>query len=646
MAVHKPNSSRYLIVVITIAIVLLYMGRLFYLQVLTPSYKERADSNAFYQKPIYPARGVIYDRDGDLLVYNKPTYDLMVTIREVENLDTLDLCHTLKVEPDILVKRLVDVKNRKLNPGYSPFVPQVLISQIEAPEAGRFQEKLYKYPGFYIRSRTLREYEYHHAAHLLGSLAEANPKDLEQDSSLVAGDYVGKTGVEKSYEHILRGEKGVNILLRDARGRIKGRYQNGQFDKAPVPGQDITLSIDKDLQALGEELMQGKRGAIVAIEPATGEILCMVSAPSYDPALLAGKERGNNHRILEQTPGKPLYARAIMGTYPPGSTFKTSQGAIFLQEGVLSSSSLLSCYHGFPPLHNRPACHGHGSPLPLVPALATSCNAYFCWGLRFMLDNRQYYPTVQQAFEKWKDYIVRMGFGYKLDVDLPSERRGYIPNSKVYDKVYKGKWNSSSIISIAIGQGEILATPVQLANLASIVANRGHYYKPHIVKLVGQSPADTLYSRRRDTGISADIWEKIAEGMAMAVLGGTCKGANFAPGEITVCGKTGTAENPHGKDHSAFIGFAPKESPRIAVAVYVENGGFGATFGVPIGRLIMEYYLKGELSPGAMATASNIKQTKIFYHDDVYRHPTLKSDTSRMKQVTTSQVKPLIGSQQ
>ncbi len=629
MASSKSYSSRLLIVGITVAIILLYIGRLFYLQVLTSNYKERADNNAFYQKPIYPARGVIYDRNGSLLVYNKPTYDLMVTMREVEEIDTLDLCRILNIDPALLSKRLTDIQNRRLNPGYSPFVPQVLISQIDAPEAGRFQEKLYKYPGFYIRSRTLREYEYHHAGHLLGYLSEANPKDLERDSSLVAGDYVGKTGVEKSYEQTLRGEKGVMILLRDARGRIKGRYQNGHHDRAPIPGSDITLSIDKDLQAFGEKLMQGKRGAIVAIEPETGEVLCMVSAPSYDPASLGGKDRGTNHRLMEADPGKPLYARAIMGVYPPGSTFKPTQGAIFLSERVLSSATMLSCHHGFPPLRNRPACHGHASPISLVPALATSCNAFFCWGLRFMLDNRQYYSSVQQAFEKWKGHIVNMGFGYKLDVDLPNERRGYIPNSKVYDKVYRGSWNSSSIISIAIGQGEILATPLQLANLSALIANRGYYYKPHVVRSVSKLTIDNRYKQRQESKISPLIWEEIVQGMAMAVTSGTCHAANFAPGEIIVCGKTGTAENPHGKDHSAFIGFAPKDHPKIAVAVYVENGGFGARFGVPIGRLIMEYYLrKGELSSGGKELANQFRQLKIAYPDESYRRPTFKTDAA------------------
>lgn len=617
---NKLYPRRLLIIALTIIIVSLYIVRLFYLQILNPNYKEEADNNAFYQKALYPARGIIFDREGNIMVYNKPTYDLMITMREVTSLDTTDLCKTLDIDPQLLRERLEKIKDRRSNPGYSPFVPQVLVSQLEAPEAGRFQEKLYKFPGFTIRSRTLREYEYHCGGNILGYLSEADPKDLEKDSSLVAGDYVGKTGIERSYEKYLRGEKGVEVLLRDARGRIKGKYQNGSHDRPYVLGHDITLGIDAGLQSFGEELMRGKRGAIVAIEPATGEILCMVSAPSYDPALLSGKERGTNLKQLSNLPGKPLYDRSIMGYYPPGSTFKPSQGAIFIEEGVLTPSTPLSCYRGFPPLHSRPKCHSHASPISLVPALATSCNAYFCWGLRFMLDNRQYYPNVQTAFEHWKQHMVDLGFGYKLGIDLPNERRGYIPNAKVYDKVYKGRWNSSSIISIAIGQGEISATPMQMANLAAIIANRGYFYTPHVVKRIAGCPLEKEYTTRRSSKIKASTWELIAQGMAMAVTGGTCRNANFAPGEIVVCGKTGTAQNPHGKDNSAFIGFAPKDNPQIAVCVYVENGGFGATIGVPIGRCILEYYLRhGELSPATQAIAERMKHVSVAYKDEMYK---------------------------
>ena len=460
---------------------------------------------------------------------------------------------------------------------------------------GRFEEQLYKFPGFSVRSRTVRQYNYHSAAHLLGYLSEASVTDLERDSSIMRGDFVGRSGVERTYEEVLRGVKGEEIFYRDARGRIQGRLDGGSHDHAPVPGRDLTLSIDAGLQELGERMMHGKRGAIVAIEPETGEILALVTAPNYDPELLSGKNKGNNHRTLEETYGKPLLNRAIQGNYPPGSTFKPSQGAIFLEEGVLTPSTSLACHHGYPPLGNHPKCHSHSSPTSLIPALSTSCNAYFSWGLHFLLDDRR-----------------------RLGLDLPGEKRGYIPNSGVYDKVYKGRWNGHTIISIAIGQGEVLATPLQIANLASLIANRGYFVRPHVVHAIKGMPLDTMYRNHQPSGISRQNWEYIIAGMASAVTGGTCRAANFAPGQIEVCGKTGTAENPHGKDHSAFIGFAPRSKPRIAVAVYVENGGFGAHFGVPIGRVMMEYYLRdGKLSGAGEAVASSMEHRSISYINDL-----------------------------
>ncbi len=615
---RNTTSHRYLLFIATIALVALYIIRLFYLQILSPDYKQRAESNAFYQKPLYPSRGVIYDRNGELLVYNEPAYDLIVTIKDLVPFDTLELCRTLDVDREYFSRRFLELRDRRLNPAYSPYTPQLLLAQLNPKEAGRFQEQLYKYQGFSIRPRSIRQYKYHHAAHVLGYMAEASPGNLEEDSSLVAGDYVGKSGVERSYDQILRGQKGVEMLLRDSRGRIKGRYEKGAYDRVAIPGKDITLSIDANLQKLGESLMQGKRGGIVMIEPSTGEVLCLVSSPSYDPALLAGRDRGANHKELANEANKPLIARAIQGAYPPGSTFKTAQAAIFLEEGVMNEHDRYSCYHGYPLLRNRPRCHSHGSPINLIPAIATSCNAYFCWGLHALLDDRSVYPSPQVALEHWKNRIVQLGFGYRLGLDLPAERRGYIPNSQVYDKAYKGRWNSSTIISIAIGQGEVLATPLQIANLGAIIANRGRYRRPHMVKEIQGSSLDTTYTNWISSGISQANMELVVAGMASAVTGGTCRGANFAPGEIEVCGKTGTAENPHGKDHSAFLGFAPRNNPEVAISVYVENGGFGAVYGVPIGRVMMEYYLrKGKLSAATQAIADRMAKQSIRY-DNVF----------------------------
>lgn len=615
MVNDQHYGRRWLLVILLALVVFIYIIRLFYLQILSPGYKDRADNNAYYHKAIHPSRGVIYDRNGQLLVGNRPAYDLMITMHETKGkLDTLTLASLLGLSKEELSIKLEEIKDRRRNKGYTPYTPQLLLTQIEPEIASRFQENLYKYPGLYIQSRNIRQYEYHHAAHILGYLAEASPRDLERDSLLARGDYVGKTGVERFYDAELRGIKGKEIHLRDSRGRIKGRHNHGRDDQSPTNGHDLKLSIDAGLQAIGEEMMQGKRGAVIAIEPETGEILALVTSPTFDPALLGGKDKGIQHRILEETDGKPLFNRAIMGTYPPGSTFKPAQAAIFLAEGIVTPDTRLSCIGGYPRLRGRPRCHPHAPAPALVYSLATSCNSYYCWGMHLLLDDRKRYPTIQEAFEHWKQRIVALGYGYKTGIDLSGEKRGYIPNSKVYDKVYPNGWNSSTIISVSIGQGEVLSTPLQTANLAAIIANRGTWRRPHVVQSLSGTPLDTAYTNIQQTGIRAEHWEYVVSGMAQAVTNGTCRAANFAPGEIEVCGKTGTAENPHGKDHSAFIGFAPRHKPRIAVSVYVENGGFGAHYGVPIGRVMMEYYLReGKLSVAGQGIAEQMKHRKIHY---------------------------------
>jgi penicillin-binding protein 2 len=469
---------------------------------------------------------------------------------------------------------------------------------------------MYRFPGFYVQKRSIRQYEYPYAAHVLGDVAEVSPADIEEDDYYQPGDYIGKLGIERSYEKVLRGEKGIQILLRDAHGRIQGSYMDGALDRPSIPGKNLTLGIDIDLQALGERLMEGKIGSIVAIEPKTGEILCMVSSPSYDPRIMVGRQRSKSHRMLSGDAWKPLLNRSIMGQYPPGSTFKTTQALTFLTEGIITSQTPYPCYHGFVFKGLRVGCHGHGSPLPLVPALSTSCNGFFCWGLYHMMGNRQKYPTVQVAMDRWRDYMVSMGFGYKLGVDLPGERRGLIPNSHFYDKAYKGSWNGLTIISISIGQGEVNATPLQIANLGATIANRGYFITPHVVKSIEDSELDTLYTKRRYTMASEQAYEYVVQGMRSAALGGTCH--ELAKYDFMACGKTGTAQN-RGHDHSVFMGFAPMDDPKIAVAVYVENGGWGATFGVPIGGLIMEQYLHGELSEASQARAKEIQEKRINY---------------------------------
>lgn len=614
-AKYTLENRRYVIIGAVVLLVIVFIIRLFYLQVVENDYKAWADSNAFLKKTLLPSRGIIYDRNGKLLVYNQPAYEVMLIMREVQPFDTLDFCNILSITKEQFEKRIADLKNRQLNPGYSSYVPQVFMNNLSAQECGVLQEKLYKFPGFYIQNRTIRQYEYPYAAHILGNIGEVDRKDIKKDDYYVQGDYSGRAGVERSYEKELRGVKGVEILLRDVHGRIKGKYDEGNSDVAPVSGKNLKLSIDMDLQAYGEKLMKNKVGSIVMIEPETGEVLCMVSSPNYDPSLLVGRQRGKNHHLLSQDPQKPLIDRSITGFYPPGSTFKPTQGLIFLQEGVITPETMYTCAHGYTYRGGKPACHGHPSPLSLVPALATSCNSYFCWGLHDMLDSRRRYPTVQEAFEVWKNHLVSMGYGYPLGIDLPGEKRGYIPNSKVYDKAYRGRWNSSTVISIAIGQGEVSATPLQICNLAATIANRGYFITPHVVKEVQDTPLDTLYTNRRYPTIDSKYYDVIAEGMRNAVLGGTCWKAAI-PG-IEVCGKTGTAENPHGKDHSAFIGFAPYKNPKVAICVYVQNGGFGAAFGVPIGKLMMELYLKGEISPEDKALEEQISNT-VVESDKIY----------------------------
>jgi penicillin-binding protein 2 len=602
---------RFVVAGIAIVIVTVYILRLLSLQLMSDDYKKNADSNAFLKKIDYPSRGIITDRNGELLVYNQPSYDIMVVENEArDRFDTLEFCQTLNITPDDFKRYVAAMHDKRHNPGYSRYTQQMLITQLSDHDFSVFQEKAFRFPGFYVQRRSVRQYEYPYAAHVLGDVAEVSEADIEADDYYQPGDYIGKLGVERFYEKQLRGEKGVQILLRDAHGRIQGRYQNGAFDHKPVPGKNLTLAIDKELQALAERLLEGKIGSVVAIEPRTGEVLCMASSPSYDPRMMVGRQRSKSHRELSQDPWKPLLNRSIMGQYPPGSTFKTTQGLTFLSEGIITDKTPYPCYHGFVFKGLRVGCHGHGSPLPLVPAISTSCNGFFCWGLYHMLGNMEKYKTVQNAMNTWRDYMVSMGFGYPLGIDLSGEKRGLIPNAQFYDNAYKGGWSGLTIISIAIGQGEVNATPLQIANLGATIANRGYFITPHVVRKIEGDQLDTLYTRPRYTKAPRWAYELIAKGMRSAALGGTCKALGHY--DFMPCGKTGTAQNK-GHDHSVFMGFAPMDSAKIAVAVYVENGGWGATYGVPIGGLIMEKFIKGQLSEASERKASEIQSRRINY---------------------------------
>lgn len=607
----EPNyiNRKYILGGIAVAVVIIYLIRLFSLQLMSDDYKKNADSNAFRKEIQYPSRGLILDRKGRLLVYNESSYNIMVVMNDQRGIDTLDFCQTVGITKDFYIKRMDEIKSKI---SYSRYTPQLFMSQIPAEEFSVFREKLFRFKGFSVEKRSVRHYTTGLGAHLLGDVGEVNDKDIANDDYYQSGDFIGKLGVERSYEKELRGEKGMRIMLRDVHGRTQGHYQNGKYDKAPVPGKDVTLSIDLDLQALAERLLEGKLGAIVAIEPSTGQILCMASSPTYDPRLTVGRNRGKYHQQLSRDPMRPLLNRAIMGTYPPGSTFKITQALMGLQEGSITPEIAFPCHHGFNYKGLHLGCHGHASPINLVPAIGTSCNAYFCWNLYRMFSNKRKYGSVQNAMNCWKDHMVDMGFGYELGIDLPGESRGMIPNANYYDDHYRKSWNALTVISISIGQGEVTATPLQIANLAATVANRGHYYVPHIVRSIRGGQIDSLYTHPHHTTINPRWYNYAVAGMRKAVLSGTCHAANI-PG-IEVCGKTGTAQN-RGHDHSAFMGFAPMNSPRIAVVAYIENGGFGAVYGVPIGALIMEQYLNGSLSPSSEKKAQVIQNRHIKYGD-------------------------------
>ena len=601
------SNRKYVVGAVAVIVTVVYIVRLFSLQILSEEYKKNADSNAFRKEIQYPSRGLILDRKGNLMVFNEPSYNIMVVMQEQLGVDTADFCRTIGITEEEYVQKMKEIKARR---NYSRYTPQLFIGQIPAEEFSVFREKLFRFKGFSIEKRSTRRYASALAAHILGDVGEVSEHDIEEDSYYQSGDYIGKLGVERSYEKQLRGEKGVRIMLRDVRGRTQGHYKDGKYDKDAKPGKNLTLSIDMELQALAERLLQGKLGAIVAIEPSTGEILCMASGPTYDPNSLIGRDRGKYHKILKNDKKSPMLNRAVMGTYPPGSTFKITQALIGLQEGIITPGTTFPCSRGFNYKGLHVGCHGHSSPIALVPAIATSCNSYFCWNLYRMFGATEKYGSVQGGMTRWKDHLVRMGYGYKLGVDLPGEARGMIPNAEFYDKHIGHNWNGLTVVSISIGQGEVTATPLQIANLAATVANRGHYFIPHIVRAVQDGQIDTIYRRPHYTMVDQKWYQYAIDGMRAAVTNGTCRGANL-PG-LDVCGKTGTAQN-RGHDHSAFMGFAPMNNPRIAVAVYIENGGFGATFGVPIGALIMEKYLNGELSPASEAKAASMQARTISY---------------------------------
>ncbi len=568
---------------------LVLLFRLFFIQVLDDSYKKSADRNVLRYIYQYPARGLIYDRDGELLVYNVATFDLMVTPRHVREFDTLAFCNLTGIEKEEYIKRLEKAKT------YSRYIPSVILSHLSQEQYITIQEQIYQFPGHFVQTRSVRRYPKIIAAHTLGYIGEASPKVIEENPYYRPGDYIGISGVEKSYEEELRGKKGLRIIMVDVHNREMGSYENGKFDYDPVPGHDLFLSIDADLQAYGELLMQNKRGGIVAIEPETGEILASVTSPTYDPNLLVGNERGNNYmKLVEDSENNPLFNRAVMTRYPPGSTFKIVSGIAALEEGIIKENTSYGCGGGYNLGNHIIGCHGHPSPLQLKEAIAYSCNTYFCWVFKHFVDNPKF-ASSQEGYLRWKEYVNSLGFGVTVGTDFPNELPGLIPDVEFYNqRVNRTNWRANSIMSVAIGQGEVGATPLQLANFTAIIANGGWYIPPHIVRAVGNAETpNPKYREKVQTMVGEETCRVFAEGMRMVVTMGTARNAHIDG--IDVCGKTGTAQDPPRKNHSVFIAFAPMNNPKIAIAVLIENSGAGSEWAAPIASLMIEKYLKGEV---------------------------------------------------
>lgn len=516
----------------------------------------------------------------------------MIVPRELKAFDTTELCRIFQLEREQVNETFKGIKSKRSYQAI-PF-----LKQVSAELYGVFQEKAHKFPGFFPTVRTLRVYPRNVTGHLLGYIQEVDPKTIEGNSYYKSGDYIGKSGIEESYEDALRGQKGFSIYLRDVHNRITESYKDGIYDSAAVAGMDLVTTIDVDLQEYAQKLMENKLGSAVAIEPSTGEVLALVSSPGFDPASMSGLSRQGNYTALQRDPLRPLFNRAIMSSSnPPGSVFKVVNGMIGIQEGVFRPETRYPCHGGYT-IGRGVKCHAHFSPPDFVQSIQMSCNAYYCYVFRNIIDNPKY-PNLDSALNAWRRAVQAIGFGRQLGIDLPSEKSGVLPTPKLYDRIHgEGRWKSLSIISLSIGQGEIGATTLQLANLAAIIANRGHYYPPHVIKQInGEADIDPVYKQRQHAGIDEYHYNDIVEGMYLAVngTGGSTAWRVKLP-DIDMCGKTGTAQNPHGKDNSVFMCFAPKDNPKIAVAVYVENAGFGATYAAPIAALMVEKYMKGEIT--------------------------------------------------
>lgn len=568
-------------------VILIFIIRLFSIQVIDDSFKTSSENNVIRKQTDYPRRGLIYDRNKELIVYNEAAYDLMITPKQATFLDTALICSLLEIDTLNLMKRIEKASN------YSMYKASVLMKQISVETYTKLQENMFLMPGFFVQTRTLRKYPYSTASHLLGYVGEVNQRIVKSTPYYKEGDYIGVSGIEKAYEDKLRGQKGVKLLLKDVHNNIKGSFNDGKFDIKSKPGKDLQSSIDIFLQNYGESLMKNKRGSIVALEPSTGEILCLVSSPNYDPNILVGRKRSENYLILnEDTINKPLFNRASLAQYPPGSTFKLINALIGLQEKVIYSGSKFNCDEGYVygEEKRKMKCHPHRSPLNLIESISNSCNAYFCNVYRSIIEK---YPNTYEGYDVWRNYVTSFGLGNWLNNDLPTGQKGFVPTTNFYDRIYgKNRWKSLTNLSLSIGQDALLTTPIQMANMTAAIANRGYYYTPHIIKSIENDSIDDRFRKPIRTKVDSSLFEIVIKGMQEVVEDEELGTSNIAKMEnYTVCGKTGTAQNPHGEDHSIFIGFAPKDNPKIALAVYVENGGWGSTWAVPIASLMIEKYL-------------------------------------------------------
>jgi penicillin-binding protein 2 len=583
-------GQRLVILGIFTAVIFIFLIRLFYVQVIEESYTISANNNVLRYMIDYPARGMIYDRNGKTLAYNQTVYDLMVIPRQVKEMDTVEFCRLIDIPVADFRLKITRAKQ------FSSVKASIFEKQLSAETYATFQERLYKFPGFYVQPRTLRKYPFNTAAHLLGYIGEVNEELIKKNPYYVMGDYIGISGVEQSYEKELRGKRGIRIVMVDVFNREKGSYRNGEYDTLGIPGVNLKCTIDAELQAYGELLMQNKVGSVVAIEPSTGEILSLISTPSYDPNLMVGRVRSKNYSLLIKDPVKPLFNRAMMAYYPPGSTFKLTSALAALQEDIIYKTT--SFPHSFVVGSHSVKCHPH-PPIDLVGAVQYSCNPYFCNTFRTFVDNKRW-KNSEEGYRKWRYYMESFGIGRKIGVDMPHELKGILVTPEYYDKIYgKGRWKASTIYSLGIGQGELGITPLQMANIMCIIANKGYYYTPHVIKEIG-GKSNTTRNLNEKYLVPIDIanFDLIQDGMQRVVEAGTARIARFDT--TIICGKTGTAQNPHGKDHSLFVAFAPRDNPKIAIAIMVENSGFGGAWAAPIASLMMEKYLTDSISRPAL----------------------------------------------